>query len=127
MAGPEFDSRRQALINGLDSDQSELTGWNNEVRDNLPVTAVVRTSDTVVTITLTAQAAYLLTITEEITVTVPGAILDQTPNDIFGVPTFKVKKPSGSSRRGRRGGAHAESTFDVNEPDVQLFEVNKFE
>lgn len=126
-AGATFNAVRQAIIDGLDSAGVELLGWNNEVRDNLPVTAVVRTSATVVTITLTAQAAYDITLSETITVTVPGAALDQTPNDITGVPTFTVIKESGSHMRSRRGGRHAEDIFDVNEPDVETFEVNKFE
>ena len=126
-AGAIFNAVRQAIIDGLDSAGSELLGWNNEVRDNLPVTAVVRTSATVVTITLTAQAGYDIAQTETITVTVPGAALDQTPNDITGVPTFSVIKESGSHMRDRRGGKHAEDVFDVNEPDVATFEVNKFE
>lgn len=126
-AGATFNAVRQAIIDGLDSAGAELLGWNNEVRDNLPVTAVVRTSATVVTITLTAQAGYDITINETITVTVPGAALDQTPNDITGVPTFTVKKEAGSHMRSRRGGRHAEDLFDVNEPDVETFEVNKFE
>ncbi|MCK5319193.1 MAG: hypothetical protein KAJ55_14875 [Anaerolineales bacterium] len=124
---PGFDLDRQDLIDGLDSDGVEATGWNAEVRDKLPVTAVVRTSDTVVTITLTAQAGYLITQKETITVTVPGLLLDQTPNDIFGTPTFDVKKPGGTHMRDRRGGKHAEDIFDVNEPDVATFEVNKFD
>ena len=127
VAGPEFDSRRQALLLGLTSAGSELLGWNNEVRDKEVVTAVVRTSDTVVSITLTASPLYDITLNETITVTVPGAILDQTPNPITGVPTFTVIKEAGSHMRSRRGGKHAEDIFDVNEPDVATFEVNKFE
>ena len=70
-AGTVFDAQRQAIIDGLDSAQSEGTGWNAEVRDKLAVTTVVRTSPTVVTITLSAQAGYDITVQETITVTVP--------------------------------------------------------
>lgn len=89
-AGATFNATRQAIIDGLDSAQSELTGWNNEVRDKEVVTAVVRTSDTVVTITLTAQAGYNITATETITVTVPAAALATSDIDIIGDPDFEV-------------------------------------
>jgi len=70
----DITAQRQAIIDGLDSAQTETLGWNNEVRDKEVVGAVVRTSDTVVTITLTA-ATYDITSDETITVTVPGAAL----------------------------------------------------
>ena len=89
-AGASFDAQRQNIINGLDSAQSELTGWNNEVRDKEVVTAVVRTSDTVVTITLSASAAYDITAQETITVTIPNTALAAWPSDITAQPTFTV-------------------------------------
>ena len=45
-AGATFNAIRQDIIDGLDSAQSELLGWNNEVRDKEVVGAVVRDSDT---------------------------------------------------------------------------------
>lgn len=88
-AGATFDAARQAIIDGLNSAQSELTGWNAEVRDKEVVTAVVRTSDTVVTITLSAAAAYDITAQETITVTVPAtAVVGAVA--IVGEPTFTV-------------------------------------
>jgi len=89
-SGGTFDGIRQDIIDGLDSAQSELTGWNNEVRDNEVVTAVVRTSPTVVTITLTAQAAYNITDTETITVTVPASALVTSGSPVVATPTFSV-------------------------------------
>jgi len=89
-SGATFDAVRQDIIDGLDSAQSELTGWNAEVRDKEVVTAVVRTSDTVVTITLTAQAAYDITANELIIVTVPASALDATALPITGIPPFAV-------------------------------------
>lgn len=88
-SGATFDAQRQNIIDGLDSAESEATGWNNEVRDNLAVTDVVRTSDTVVTVTLSAQAAYDITAQETITVTVPGTALT-AGNPITATPTFIV-------------------------------------
>ena len=89
-AGATFDAERQNIIDGLDSAQSETTGWNNEVRDNLSVTTVVRTSDTVVTITLSAQAAYDITANETITVTVPASALVTSSTELTASPTFEV-------------------------------------
>lgn len=66
----------QAIIDGLDAASSPALGWNAEVRDKEVVGAVVRTSNTVVTITLTAAAAYDITVNETITVTVPAAALN---------------------------------------------------
>jgi hypothetical protein len=88
-AGGAFDAQRQAIINGLDSAQAEATGWNAEVRDKEVVAAVVRTSGTVVTITLSAQAGYNITAQEVITVTVPAAALVGAVA-ITATPTFTV-------------------------------------
>lgn len=88
-SGAAFDAQRQNIIDGLDSAQSEATGWNNEVRDNEVVTAVVRTSDTVVTITLSASSAYNISATETITVTVPGTALTGG-GTLIATPTFTV-------------------------------------
>lgn len=88
-AGATFNAQRQAIINGLDSAGSETNGWNNEVRDKQGVANVVRTSNTVVTITLDAQAAYDITANETITVTVPGSALT-SGLPITATPTFDV-------------------------------------
>jgi hypothetical protein len=84
-----FDLQRQNIINGLTSAQSELLGWNNVVKTLQGVAGVVRTSDTVVTITLDAQATYSITATETITATVPGTALTGG-NQIVASPTFTV-------------------------------------
>jgi len=85
----------QALIDGIDSAQSEGTGWDAVVKTALvPATHVVRTSDTVCTITLPACATYDITATETITVTVPAAVLTGA-NPIVGSPTFTISPTSG--------------------------------
>lgn len=84
-----FDLQRDEILQGLDSAQSELLGWNNVVRDLEVVTAVVRTSDTVVTITLSASVTYNITAQETITVTVPGTALTGG-NPLTATPTFTV-------------------------------------
>jgi len=73
-AGSTFDAQRQNIIDGLVSAQSEANGWNAE-RSNISVTAVVRDSDTQVTITLPALANYDITANEVITATVPASAL----------------------------------------------------
>lgn len=88
-SGAAFNAIRQDIIDGLDSDGVEATGWNAEVRDKEVVTAVVRTSDTVVTITLSAAAAYDVTADETITVTVPASALTGAA-ELNASPTFDV-------------------------------------
>jgi hypothetical protein len=85
-----FAAQRQNIIDGLDSAQSETYGWNNEVRDKQGVSGVVRTSDTVVTITLDAQADYAVTSNETVTVTVPAGALVSSASDLTASPTFSV-------------------------------------
>lgn len=70
-----FAAVRQAIIDGMTSNRAEAGGWNAQVRDNEAVTAVVRTSATVVTITLTAAASYDINQSEIITITIPAAAL----------------------------------------------------
>ena len=91
-----FDLQRDEILQGLDSAQSEATGWNAIIRDLELVTAVVRTSDTVVTITLNAAALYDITAQETITVTVPGTAVNGTVA-ITATPTFTVSTVGGAA------------------------------
>lgn len=88
-AGATFDAQRQNIINGLTSAQSELLGWNNVVKALQGVAGVVRTSSTVVTITLDAQATYSITAQETITATIPATALSAN-KAIVATPTFTV-------------------------------------
>ncbi len=88
-AGATFDAQRQNIIDGLDAAASPAGGWNAEVQGNANVTDVVRTSNTVVTITLEAFGSYDISSTETITVTVPGSALTGG-NPLTGSPTFTV-------------------------------------
>ena len=88
-AGGAFDAIRQDIIDGLDSAQSETTGWNAEVRDKQGVAGVVRTSGTVVTITLDAQSGYNNSANETITVTVPASAHSGS-GAIVATPTFDI-------------------------------------
>ena len=87
--GATFNGQRQNIINGIDSAQAEAAGWDAEVKANLAVTTVVRTSDTVVTVTLSAQAGYDITATETITATVPATALTGA-GALVASPTFTV-------------------------------------
>lgn len=89
-AGASFDAIRQDIIDGLDSDGAEGTGWNAVVRDALDVSTVVRTSDTEVTVTLPAFAGYDISSAETVTVTVPSAALTLAGPAVTGVPTFTI-------------------------------------
>ncbi len=88
-SGATFDAQRQNIINGIDSAQAEATGWDAEVKAKEVVGAVVRTSATVVTVTLTAQAGYNITATETITATIPATAL-VGGNAIVASPTFDI-------------------------------------
>ena len=88
-AGATFNAQRQNIINGLDSAQSELNGWNNDVRDAIAVTTVTRTSDTLVTVTLPAIGTYSITADETITVTVPGTAVT-SGSGVTASPTIAV-------------------------------------
>lgn len=74
-SGATFDAQRQAIIDGLDAGNSTANGWNEVVQAGLVVGNVVRTSNTVCTITLPAFASYAPAATQTITVTVPAAAL----------------------------------------------------
>lgn len=71
-AGATFDAQRQAIIDGIVAGSSPTWGWNNTLA-SVPVTAVVRTSDTVCTITLPALAGYQSDSDETLTITIPAA------------------------------------------------------
>jgi hypothetical protein len=94
--GATFDGQRQNIINGVDSAQSEATGWDAEVKAKEVVGAVVRTSDTVSTITLTAEAGYDITATETITATVPASALTGG-NALVAAPTFTITATAAAS------------------------------
>lgn len=89
-SGAAFNAIRQDILDGLDSSGAELTGWNALVRDAEVVTAVVRTSDTAVTVTLSAAPLYDITAQETITATVPSSALTTSLVDVTASPTFDI-------------------------------------
>ena len=93
-----FDAQRQNIINSLDSAQSEATGWDAVVKATQGVAGVVRTSDTVVTVTLDAFATYDITAQETIAVTVPASALSSV-EAITASPTFTVSATGAATTR----------------------------
>jgi len=84
-----FANARAAFIAGFDSAQSEGTGWDAEVKAKAAVTEVARTSDTVATWTIGAQAGYNITAQETVTGTIPASILSGGAA-VVATPTFTV-------------------------------------
>lgn len=91
-----FANARAAIISGIDSAQSEATGWDAKVKANIPVGNVVRTSATVATVTLHAQADYNITAQETITVTIPATALGSAAA-VVATPTFTVSTSAAGS------------------------------
>lgn len=119
-AGAAFNAIRQDIIDGLDSASADANGWNAVVRATEPVGSVVRTSNTVVTITLTAHATYDITANETITVTVPSTALATWGSDVTATPTFDITEVglTGRPRRVRR--RVWRSAISINEPTPAL-------
>ena len=78
-----------ALIAGIDSGSVIVAGWDAEVKGNMVFGDVTRTSDTIVTIILAAEAAYDINFDETITVTVPATALTGAAATV-ATPTFDV-------------------------------------
>lgn len=89
VSGGAFTASRAGILSGLDSAQAEATGWDAVVKTGAAVTDVVRTSDSVVTITLEAFATYSITAFEVITSTVPTTALTLGVA-IVASPTFTI-------------------------------------
>lgn len=91
-AGPTFDAQRQNIIDGLDSGGVEVNGWDAAVRPAFAVTDVVRTSNTVVTITVPTAGVpgYNITLNETITVTIPASALVLEPDPVVASPTVVI-------------------------------------
>lgn len=100
--GATFNAQRQNIIDGLDSDGVEATGWNAEIRDKEVVGSVVRTSDTVATITLTASPDYAVDADETITVTVPAAAL-AGGSPLTATPTFDITAEAVAAEEENKG------------------------
>ena len=103
-----FNAQRQAIIDGLTSAQGETDGWNARVQTTLTVGNVVRTSPTVVTVTLPAVGTYDITAAETITATIPAAALVQSASAVVAAPTFPVTVTAATAALTGRPPGHEE-------------------
>lgn len=94
-SGATFDAQRQNIINGCTASSSPTDGWNDEVKSTMVVGNVVRTSATVVTITLPAVAGYSISDGETVTVTIPSTALT-SGQTLVASPTFAITADSTS-------------------------------
>ncbi len=78
------------MIDAIDSSGVEGTGWDVVVKASLTFNEVVRTSDTVVTITLPAHAGYDITSSETVSLIVPNAAVVGV-SAILASPTFSIE------------------------------------
>ena len=88
-----FGLVRDDIIAGCDSAQSEATGWDLVPKVTQSIEGVIRTSDTVVTITWDAFATYNISAQETITVTVPAAATVAGVGPV-ATPTFTIDTAS---------------------------------
>lgn len=96
-SGTAFNAIRQDIIDGLVAGASPTLGWNN-TRANISTSAVARTSDTVVTITLPALPSYWVGAAETITATIPGSALAGA-SPLTATPTFQILPETPPARR----------------------------
>jgi len=89
-SGSVFNAERQGIIDGLDSSGMEANGWDAEI-SNLPVTDVVRSSNTLVTITLSALVNYSIISQESITSTVPATALVTSGSPLVSATMFTIQ------------------------------------
>jgi hypothetical protein len=102
-AGATFDAQRQNIIDGLVSATNPTNGWNNEVAPLIDVADVVRTSNTVVTITLPAVPSYgLTTASETVTVTIPGSAIASGLAEV-AAETLTIHPEIATARRATAG------------------------
>jgi len=83
------DASTTALIAGLDSGGAEAAGWDAVVKANMVFGDITRTSDTVVTIILAAEATYSIIANETVTATIPAAAING-PEAVLASPTFAI-------------------------------------
>ena len=92
VTGAAFTAARQAIINGLESDGVEGTGWNTVIRDTLDVSSVTRFANGIVVITLNtgSYASYDIATPETITATVPAAAIFNAGSPVVASPTCTI-------------------------------------
>jgi len=97
-AGAAFDAIRSDINAGITAAFVDLTSWNIAIENSIDDTAVVRTSDTVVTVTYSdaniggaGLSAYDISLDETITVEIPASALTTSVAAITPTPsTFDI-------------------------------------
>jgi len=88
-------AQSDALLASIDSAQAEAAGWDAEVKANFVTGDLVRTSNTVATITLGAEAAYAITAQETISIgDIANAILTTSGTDLAVTGSFTIDPDS---------------------------------
>jgi hypothetical protein len=90
LVGGRFEFLLATLNASLDSAQSEAAGWDAVVKGNIPASAVVMTSRSVITITLPAFGTYDITAQETITANLIAGLINGVNLAILGSPTFTI-------------------------------------
>lgn len=85
----------QEIIDGATAALTPTFGWNNEVRDKALTSEIARTSPTVMTWALGAQAGYNISILESITFTIPSAGLTSGGDPVVATPNFTILTDDG--------------------------------
>jgi len=84
-------TKREALINGLVTAATDKTQWAKVITElKANPTAVVRNSNTLVTITLPAVSSYANTASETITLTVPTSVLSLASANLVAAPSITI-------------------------------------
>lgn len=115
--GSTFNSERQNIINGINGDDDD------QLRSGLDVTDVVRTSDTIVTITLSAIPGYDISSQIEYEITIPATALTGG-NAIVATPTFTVDttvQASSGVKIRRLGGVYYARSIPIGVEGVCIF------
>ena len=111
-----------ALIAGLDAAQVGTKGWDTIVRPLITFADVVRTSTTVVTITLPAAALYAIHKDEVITATIPASALAAAAVIVATSPLIIIARGGasyadlGGRRHPRSSGAARRMIVDLDDP-----------
>lgn len=91
-----FADARSAARDGIVSAQSETNGWNAHRNTAIQLTNMVRTSDTVLTVTLSAAPGHDITAQEVLTWTLPGSIV-ASGIAIVATPTVTIDVAGGGT------------------------------
>ena len=91
-SGATFDAQRQNIIDGITSNKSETNGWDAEIALTriIAVANVVRTSDTIVTITFVLDTIYDVTERELISTVIPASALTTSAVTLNAKPDFSI-------------------------------------